>query len=96
MGDVECFWPECNPLEALTPTDSRGAMYRLLLQSLLQTSAVVGQRSHIIINTARNPFRFRFDTLKSIERPIEDPFEAPRHLERVRDQRAVPRQTGRR
>ena len=50
MGDVECFWPECEPLEALTPTDPKGAMYRPLLQSLLQISGVVGQESRIIIS----------------------------------------------
>jgi hypothetical protein len=48
LGDVECFWPECEPLEALTPTDTKGAMYRPLLQALLQISGVVGKKSRII------------------------------------------------
>jgi DNA-binding XRE family transcriptional regulator len=30
---------------------------------------------------ARKPLRYRFDTLKTIERPVEDPFEVLRHLE---------------
>jgi hypothetical protein len=63
---------------------------------LFQISAVVGQESRIIIDVGSKPLRYRFDTLKSIERPVEDPFEVPRHLESVRDQRVVPRQTERR
>jgi len=51
LGDVECFWPECEPLKALTPTDPKGPMYRPLLQSLLQMSGVIGKKSRIITST---------------------------------------------
>jgi DNA-binding XRE family transcriptional regulator len=82
------------PLEALTLTDPWGAMYRPLLKSLLQISAVVGQESSIMISAGSKPLRYRFDTLKSIERPVEDPFEVPRHLESVRDQRSQDKKKG--
>jgi ribosome-binding protein aMBF1 (putative translation factor) len=60
----------------------------------LQISAVVGQESRIIISAGSKPLRYRFDTLKSIERPVEDPFEVPRHLVSVRDQRSQDKKKG--
>jgi hypothetical protein len=81
MGDGECFWPECDPLEALTPTNCRRDVSTSLAIVVSDKRSGRARVPHNYKRRLENPFRYRFDTLKSIERPVEVPFEVLRHLE---------------